>query len=556
MIRNNFIISFIFFCFSLVIVVGFQSHPTHLTFSANKVTTSCLKAVSSSLAGRQKQVSRLRSWGKEAGIQVGSTVDIEESKISGGLGLITNGSGRNTEAGSVVVTVPASLALSVEIPNGGPDDISVMKDLVEDRSVFRSLPWYIQFSLYLLKLDKISPYKNQAEDVSLQPWLDSLPRKFTTPIHWETKERQEWLQYAHMVESVERQETYWKTMYNKLQSCCSSRIKNITWEDFLWGCECARSRAFSGGYTGTSFNPFVYAFTFFLVTVYTTLNLGTLEQAANGAAIVFCASVLRDFVVPKFFKTKKYVICPVIDMANHNSLKATANVAFEYFTNAYSLSTTSVVTSNTELFISYGSRSNDQLLQYYGFVEHDNPQDTYVMPPLRDWDIAALEEACGGISFPPGRLQKLDRAGLLGTSESESNDAIAGSMVTGEEIAEEGVTSAGNPRGGVVLSRAVGLDPAVFQALRALVSNDGEWEQAGFSIGNFAAEMNPENERKARIAARTAIEMELASKPTTIEMDRVKLSSKAESLEPEERMAIMFRIEKKKLLKETIEKLL
>mmetsp|Transcript_38158 Transcript_38158/g.43612 ORF Transcript_38158/g.43612 Transcript_38158/m.43612 type:complete len:380 (-) Transcript_38158:2630-3769(-) len=374
MIRNKFIISFIFFCFSLVIVVGFQSHPTHLTFSANKVTTSCLEAVSSSLAGRQKQVSRLRSWGKEAGIQVGSTVDIEESKISGGLGLITNGSDRNTEAGSVVVTVPASLALSVELPNGGPDDISVMKDLVEDRSVFRSLPWYIQFSLYLLKLDKISPYKNQAEDVSLQPWLDSLPRKFTTPIHWKKKERQEWLQYAHMVESVERQETYWKTMYNKLQSCCSSRIKNITWEDFLWGCECARSRAFSGGYTGTSFNPFVYAFTFFLVTVYTTLNLGTLEQAANGAALVFCASVLLDFVVPKFFKMKKYVICPVIDMANHNTLRATANVAFEYFTNAYSLSTTSVVTSNTELFISYGSRSNDQLLQYYGFVEQDNPQ--------------------------------------------------------------------------------------------------------------------------------------------------------------------------------------
>jgi len=38
----------------------------------------------------------------------------------------------------------------------------------------------------------------------------------------------------------------------------------------------------------------------------------------------------------------------------------------EYFANSYSLSTTSSVPSNTELFISYGSRSNDQLLQYYG----------------------------------------------------------------------------------------------------------------------------------------------------------------------------------------------
>ena len=319
---------FLFFCSSSGVVFAFQYHPTHRTTTANKIatTTSCLEAVVSS--SRQKRVSGLSDWGKEtAGIQVASTVDIKESKISGGLGLVTNGCGVDTEAGSVVVTVPASLALSVELPTGGPDDIGVVKDLVEDRNVFRSLPWYSQFALYFYKLDKISPYKDQAKDVNLQPWLDSLPRKFTTPIHWDVKEREEWLQYTHMVESVERQENSWKDMYNKLQSCCSSRVKDMTWDDFLWGCECARSRAFSGGYTGTSFNPFVYAFTFFLVTVYVALHLGTLEQAANGAAIVFCVSVLQDFVVPKFFKSKKYVICPVIDMANHNSLRATANVA-------------------------------------------------------------------------------------------------------------------------------------------------------------------------------------------------------------------------------------
>ena len=157
-----------------------------------------------------------------------------------------------------------------------------------------------------------------------------------------------------------------------------------------------------------------------------------------------------------------------------------------------------------------------------------------------------------------GRLQKLDRAGLLGTSLS--NDAIASSIETGEETTEdEGLTSAGNPRGGVVLSRAVGIDPAVIQALRALVSSDEEFEEAGFSVGNFAAEVNPDNERKARIAARTAIEMELASKSTTLEMDREMLkrvtSSKTGLQEPEELMAIMFRIEKKKLLEETIDKL-
>ena len=77
----------------------------------------------------------------------------------------------------------------------------------------------------------------------------------------------------------------------------------------MLGCEIARSRAFSGGYTGAPFNPLIYVFTLVLVSVYAGLGLGSLEQAANGAALVFCASVLRDFVVPKLFKTKKYVIC-------------------------------------------------------------------------------------------------------------------------------------------------------------------------------------------------------------------------------------------------------
>jgi hypothetical protein len=114
----------------------------------------------------------------------------------------------------------------------------------------------------------------------------------------------------------------------------------------------ARLRAFSGGYTGAPFNPFIYAFTLVLVTVYIDLNLGTLEQAANGVALVFCASILRDFVLPKFFRNKKYAICPILVMCNHNSITTTTNVVDAFFENAYSLSTTSTVAANLEIFIS------------------------------------------------------------------------------------------------------------------------------------------------------------------------------------------------------------
>ncbi|CAN0522897.1 unnamed protein product, partial [Ectocarpus sp. 8 AP-2014] len=36
-------------------------------------------------------------------------------------------------------------------------------------------------------------------------------------------------------------------------------------------------------------------------------------------------------------------------------------------------------------FASYGPVSSDDLLQYYGFVERDNPSDTYVLEDMGKW---------------------------------------------------------------------------------------------------------------------------------------------------------------------------
>lgn len=239
----------------------------------------------------------------------------------------------------------------------------------------------------------------------------------------------------------------------------------------------------------------------------------------------------------------------MIDMANHKSTEAKGEVSFEFFGNAYSLAVESKVDAGDELFISYGARSNDQLLQYYGFVEADNPHDVYILPPLRNWDIDALEEACGR-KFAPGRLEKLDRAGLLGddtATKSREKDGLE------EEAANIG--------GGVVLTRSGGLDPAVMQALRALVSSEEEWQNAGQAIGNFVEEKSGgiDNERCALLVAQTAVEMELASKTTTIteDEDLLKRMESMRSLDAsaEEKVAAQFRIEKKKLLLETIDKL-
>ena len=413
---------------------------------------------------------------------------------------------------------------------------------------YQNSPWWAALSIQLNYYDKINPINVRAgnNNVSMKPWMESLPRVYDTPIHWSESTLQEELQYRPMVEAVALQKRVWKEQYDTLAKASSDFASKISYDDFVWGCETARSRAFSGAYSGSAFNPIPYATVTALVAIYIGLGLGTVEQAANGAALVVCGSILKDFVLPKLLKVQKYVICPLIDMANHVGVGATGNVAFEYFSDGFSLSALNDVSQGSEMFIQYGPRNNDQLLQYYGFVEENNAHDVYILPPIREWDIGALEEACGR-KVGSGRLEKLDRAGLLGRATARDSSS---SSPASTEVA--------NDIGGVVLTRATGIDPAVIQALRALVSSESEWEDSGEAIGNFAVQVSPENERAARTAVGRAMEMELESKATTIEEDesllKVLQAKKSGGVDAEEILAVKFRLEKKKLLQEAINK--
>lgn len=495
----------------------------------------------STTGSRQKRVAALVEWAKDvARIQIVPQLSLEQQSGIQGLGWMTSSA---IAQNALLLTVPSDVALTVECPGNGPDDASVA-DLLQQQPSTKKFPWFVQMAVYLYQLDRDGC--RSRNKMSYRPWLDSLPRHFGTPLHWSDSDIDH-LQYRYISQSVQRQRTQWKDYYEQLQQ---TTIPKLSWSDFCWGCECARSRAFSGAYTGSAFNPSIYAFTLLLVTVYVGAGFGTLEQAANGAGLVLCASVLKDFVLPKLIRNsnQRYVICPLIDMTNHKSVEAAGEVSFEYFGNAYSLALPyAPVSADSQVYISYGARSNDQLLQYYGFVEANNPHDVYIMPPLREWDIHALELACGR-TFASGRLEKLNRAGLLG------NDI---ECVMNDEKDEE----AANVGGGVVLTRREGIDLAVLQALRALVSTDEEWHAASESIGSFAQTNSggPANERCARLVAHTAISMELNSKATTLVQDEALLkrifSFKGLDASPEELLAIQFRIEKKKLLLDSLEKL-
>ena len=555
----------------------------HVSLSLFAIVPTPSRGFSASSSSRPNRISNLLDWASKNQIQVSPRIDLRADEATG-VGWFFSSKGGDSKSNSdLLLTVPSSVALTVESPGRGPDDETVVEDFFssDDRDLRKSfqddLPWFVEMAAYLLKLKYVDSTAKKAKDevVDYRPWLDALPQKLDTPIHWTQEEISE-LQYDYLVDSVKAQKRKWEGLYEKLQFLLSESTASrlVTWDDFVWGCEMARSRAFSGT-TTDAFDPKFAIFTLILVAAYLGLGLGTLEQAANGAGVVFSVAILKDFVLPKLFKKKSYVICPVIDMCNHNSANPQGQVSFEFFGDAYSLSllpggaSSSAQEGGQQLYISYGSRSNDQLLQYYGFVEPANPCDVYIMPPLREWDINALEEATGR-TVGPGRLEKIDRTGLLGKKQQEGKEAT-------EEDADDSRNSDGsggdddddilgakvaNPKGGVVITRSTGVDPAVMQALRALLSTDEEWEAAGQAVGNFCEVVNQQNEACARLAARKAIQNELDGKPTTLQEDEdllrrmeSEMSKKTDSASYQEKLAMMFRIEKKRLLIETIQDL-
>lgn len=250
----------------------------------------------------------------------------------------------------------------------------------------------------------------------------------------------------------------------------------------------------------------------------------------------------------------------MIDMANHNggggaggSTTNMATVAFEYFGNAYSLAVSTSATAaaaddDAELFISYGDRSNDQLLQYYGFCEPNNPHDVYVLPPILEWDLAALEKTCGR-TVPAGRL-----ADLAPALEAIERTAAA------DDTGKDDLVGGGGGVGGIVVTRRAGIDPAALQLIRALFATEAEWDAAGRSVGKFQDVVSVDNEACSKKVVAAVLTMELERKATTLEQDERLMSSSFKggntalsSLQsPAERLAVRFRIEKKKLLREAI----
>ena len=81
---------------------------------------------------------------------------------------------------------------------------------------------------------------------------------------------------------------------------------------------------------------------------------------------------------------------PMLDAFNHASRAAT-QCSYDGERNAFVMKATAALRRGDQAFISYGDKSNDELLQLFGFVEEGNPFDVVLSIGLEDFVCSAGE---------------------------------------------------------------------------------------------------------------------------------------------------------------------
>uniref|UniRef100_A0A7S3EP57 SET domain-containing protein n=1 Tax=Rhodosorus marinus TaxID=101924 RepID=A0A7S3EP57_9RHOD len=307
------------------------------------------------------------SWARDGGIQW-NVMNLHT--FAGNVrGMIAE---QDFDASSAIVKVPKEMVLeSNSIPETNPIPSFVTS------SYWKSQRWWVRLALRLV-------YQKQTDKKpNLSGYVNALPKTFSTPFHWTAEELQE-TQYIPIQKQVVNQQQEWKRLHRLLTENLKDE-RSVEFDEFVWALECVRSRAFSGEAEATPFGERLktIAFAGALSVAALTLHLADSEQVLNGLSLAVIALLSYDLIYPRVQKAiggeewKRYILCPIIDFCNHSS-RAESDISYEYFFSSFVLKT-GPYKKGEQVFISYGDRSNDQLLQYYGFVEENNPHDVYVV---------------------------------------------------------------------------------------------------------------------------------------------------------------------------------
>ena len=320
--------------------------------------------------------------------------------------------------GELFVTLPRDAALVID-----PLEKCPIPDFV-DGAYYKSCAWYVKMGLLMLA------ERRRGKSSRVSGYIDQLPESMDTPVRWSTGELEE-LQSEKLKDAVGRQQAEWKRLYGELQS--KGNCSGVSYDDFVWALENVRSRSFSGPYAGTPIKDrltmggllaavgLTYAFVAKIPT----------ESILNAGISVACFNLLYDLVLSS--RLKWYAMCPIIDSLNHSS-RVASSIEYEYFKDTFVVSTESAYAEGDQVFISYGEKTNEQLVQYYGFVLEDNPHDSCVVTAEIGGQLLELE------IMPNGQLTTETMKMLEGNGELKAGVQEGGGKFS--EAVNQGILEA------------------------------------------------------------------------------------------------------------------
>jgi hypothetical protein len=267
----------------------------------------------------------------------------------------------------VVATIPARKVLRSAYPSPTWDAKLAWQILDEHRKGSKS-----DYYPYITFLTSNRPFSDDSCPAPLAP--HSI-RHWTKP---QLASLSTTLAGRRLLELHEEQDALWRTKYHALRRIHSYKIPS--WEHFAWAMEAVHSRAYIGA-SMESASTTSLALTIappIVAAMMGVLYAGTMETAMppqvvwGGLAVMASLPLITSLLSPP---QKSAVMLPLIDVANHRA-EAASSIRFDPLTDSFDLVINPrrcVNQSDGQLFVSYGDKSDVELLLNYGFIPNDTP---------------------------------------------------------------------------------------------------------------------------------------------------------------------------------------
>jgi hypothetical protein len=164
------------------------------------------------------------------------------------------------------------------------------------------------------------------------------------------------------------QQKQWKQTY---ESSLSAK-NTMSWEQFEWCMEVVHSRAFRGNYGLSPVRSIASAAAPLISAIVGWTYIQGNPDIADSVLLGLAAFAVSPLLIGQVFPDKgEVVLLPLIDSANHRE-EADSSIQYDPLGGAFSLTVGSKCLvpegSDTQLYISYGPKSDAELMLNYGFL--------------------------------------------------------------------------------------------------------------------------------------------------------------------------------------------